>query len=140
MKSKKGESGSGGTSLHSLEKFDERAEELDDVHEPNTFSHEQGEEEKGQELWGDCFPVEWISTERLPFNRTRQFRNPWNHDREVKVSRDGTELEPTIGQRLLDEWNATATKVSEQPQQQHPSSSSSKRLESRLTTAQNRSV
>ena len=123
MRSKKGESGSGGTLLHSLEKVDDRAEELDDAQEPNTISHEQGEEEeKEEELWGDCFAVEWISTERLPFNRTRQFRNPWNRDREVKVSRDGTELEPTVGQRLLDEWNAIATKVSEQPQQQQPSS------------------
>jgi len=24
--------------------------------------------------------------------------------REVKVSRDGTEIEPTVGQRLIDEW------------------------------------
>ena len=118
MRSRKGESGSAGTSLHSLEKVDERAEEVDDVQERNTFSHEQGEEDTGEELWEACFAVEWISTERLPFSRTRQFRNPWNRDREVKVSRDGTELEPTVGQRLLDEWSATTTKVSEQSQQQ----------------------
>ena len=118
MRPKKGESGSGETLLHSLEKVDERAEEVDDVQERNTFSHEQGEEDTGEELWEACFAVEWISTERLPFSRTRQFRNPWNRDREVKVSRDGTELEPTVGQRLLDEWNATTTKVSEQQQQQ----------------------
>jgi len=54
--------------------------------------------------WGDSFAVQWISTERVPFQRTRHLRNPWNHDREVKVSRDGTELEPFVGQRLLDEW------------------------------------
>ncbi|KAF9046303.1 YT521-B-like domain-containing protein, partial [Panaeolus papilionaceus] len=57
-----------------------------------------------QEGWGDCFSVEWISTNRLPFHRARHLRNPWNHDREVKVSRDGTELEPSVGHRLLEEW------------------------------------
>ena len=55
--------------------------------------------------WGESFRVEWIKTERLPFTRTRHLRNPWNHEREVKVSRDGTELEPGVGQALLDEWD-----------------------------------
>lgn len=49
--------------------------------------------------WGESFRIEWIKTERLPFHRTKHLRNPWNHDREVKVSRDGTELEPTVGDR-----------------------------------------
>lgn len=56
------------------------------------------------EGWGREFKIEWLRTERLPFHRTRHLRNPWNHEREVKVSRDGTELEPSVGQRLLDEW------------------------------------
>lgn len=56
-------------------------------------------------VWGESFQVEWIRTTRLPFYRTRHLRNPWNHDREVKVSRDGTELEPSVGQALLDEWD-----------------------------------
>jgi len=55
--------------------------------------------------WSNPFKVEWIRIGRLPFHKTRHIRNPWNGDREVKVSRDGTELEPTVGQRLLDEWN-----------------------------------
>jgi hypothetical protein len=58
--------------------------------------------------WGDSFAVEWISTVTLPFQRTRHFRNPWNNEREVKVSRDGTELEPTVGERLLEEWEKFA--------------------------------
>ncbi|KAJ3825375.1 YT521-B-like domain-containing protein [Lentinula raphanica] len=56
------------------------------------------------ESWGEAFKVEWICTDRLPFFRTRHLRNPWNHDREVKVSRDGTELEPSVGEQLLQEW------------------------------------
>ena len=55
--------------------------------------------------WGRSFKIEWIRTDRLPFNRTRHLRNPWNHGREVKVSRDGTELEPGVGRALIEEWD-----------------------------------
>jgi hypothetical protein len=47
------------------------------------------------------FRVEWISTNRLPFYRTRGLRNPWNANREVKIARDGTELETSVGKRLI---------------------------------------
>ncbi|KAF8881894.1 YT521-B-like domain-containing protein [Infundibulicybe gibba] len=57
-----------------------------------------------QDGWGESFRVEWLCTERLPFARIRHLRNPWNHDREVKISRDGTELEPSVGEQLLAEW------------------------------------
>ncbi|KAF8516299.1 YT521-B-like domain-containing protein [Hysterangium stoloniferum] len=57
------------------------------------------------EGWGREFRVEWIRTDRLPFQHIRHLRNPWNHDREVKISRDGTELEPGVGQKLIDEWD-----------------------------------
>jgi len=59
--------------------------------------------------WGSTFPIEWLRTDRLSFQRTRHLRNPWNHDREVKVSRDGTELEPSIGEALLAEWERLRT-------------------------------
>ncbi|TFK97069.1 YT521-B-like domain-containing protein [Pterulicium gracile] len=61
--------------------------------------------------WGESFRIEWIKTERLPFHRTKHLRNPWNHDREVKVSRDGTELEPTVGEALLREWDRFSAEV-----------------------------
>lgn len=51
--------------------------------------------------WGKPFKIEWISTNRLPFYRTRGLRNPWNANREVKIARDGTELEPSVGERLV---------------------------------------
>ena len=66
---------------------------------------ETGRAQEDGPVWGESFKVEWVRTERLPFTRTRHLRNPWNHDREVKVSRDGTELEPSVGQALLDEWD-----------------------------------
>ncbi|KAJ7774155.1 YT521-B-like domain-containing protein [Mycena maculata] len=50
------------------------------------------------------FKLQWLCTQHLPFQRTRHIRNPWNHDLEVKVSRDGTELEPAVGHALLQEW------------------------------------
>jgi hypothetical protein len=51
--------------------------------------------------WGKPFKIEWCSTQRLPFYRTRGLRNPWNANREVKIARDGTELEPSVGDRLI---------------------------------------
>lgn len=51
--------------------------------------------------FGKPFKISWQSTERLPFYRTRGLRNPWNANREVKIARDGTELEPSVGRKLL---------------------------------------
>ncbi|KAF2842955.1 hypothetical protein M501DRAFT_1012337 [Patellaria atrata CBS 101060] len=53
------------------------------------------------QTWGKPFKVQWISTNRLPFYRTRGLRNPWNANREVKIARDGTELETSVGKRLI---------------------------------------
>jgi len=53
------------------------------------------------QTFGKPFRIEWISTNRLPFYRTRGLRNPWNANREVKIARDGTELETSVGKRLL---------------------------------------
>ena len=62
-----------------------------------------------------AFRIEWIRTDSLPFYRTRHLRNPWNRGREVKVSRDGTELEPTVGQQLLDKWDRPSVAVDNSP-------------------------
>lgn len=50
---------------------------------------------------GAQFKLEWKSTRRLPFYLTRGLRNSWNANREVKVARDGTELETRLGERLV---------------------------------------
>lgn len=55
--------------------------------------------------WGKPFRLEWLSTARLPFYKTRGLRNPWNSNREVKIARDGTELEPSVGRRLIGLFN-----------------------------------
>ncbi|KAJ6453888.1 YT521-B-like domain-containing protein [Mycena vitilis] len=53
---------------------------------------------------GANIKLQWLCTTRLPFQRARHIHNPWNHDREIKVSRDGTELEPGVGRALLAVW------------------------------------
>ncbi|KAL1758370.1 YT521-B-like domain-containing protein [Schizophyllum commune] len=58
-----------------------------------------------EETWGKLFKVEWLCTKRLP---------------EVKVSRDGTELEPAVGQRLLDEWENLASEPIPSPAAETP--------------------
>jgi len=60
---------------------------------------------KETKAWGKPFRLEWLSTARLPFYRTRGLRNPWNSNREVKIARDGTELEPSVGRRLIGLFN-----------------------------------
>jgi len=55
----------------------------------------------GSQMRGNTFTVEWKSTRRLPFYHTRGMRNNWNSNRQIKVARDGTELEPGVGRRLV---------------------------------------
>ena len=80
-----------------------------EVDEPEEIS--QGAE-KAEELeeaiaasdtqaFGKPFKIEWLAMNRLPFYRTRGLRNPWNANREVKIARDGTELETSVGRRLI---------------------------------------
>ncbi|KAG9026131.1 hypothetical protein FRB95_009366 [Tulasnella sp. JGI-2019a] len=73
--------------------------------EDATSAAQPNADERLPGTWGTAFKVQWIKTSRLPFNRVRHLRNRWNYDREVKVSRDGTELEPTTGDGLLREWD-----------------------------------
>jgi len=64
-------------------------------------SDQEPESNTPTKAWGKPFKVEWLSTNRLPFYRTRGLRNPWNSNREVKIARDGTELETSVGRRLI---------------------------------------
>ncbi|KAK3706130.1 hypothetical protein LTR37_012957 [Vermiconidia calcicola] len=51
---------------------------------------------------GRAFDLEWLSTTRLPFYHTRGLRNPVNQNREIKIARDGTAIEPSVGRCLID--------------------------------------
>lgn len=79
------------------------AELSDSDEEPPKSEGEEPEMESatGAQAWGKPFKVEWYSSNRLPFYRTRGLRNPWNANREVKIARDGTELETNVGKRLV---------------------------------------
>ena len=70
-----------------------------DQEDSQSVKSEDGDGES--KAWGKPFKLEWLSTNRLPFYRTRGLRNPWNSNREVKIARDGTELETSVGRRLL---------------------------------------
>lgn len=69
--------------------------------------------------WGKPFKIEWISTTRLPFYRSRGLRNPWNSNREVKIARDGTELETAIGRRLISLFHRLPEPVTQPLAQMH---------------------
>lgn len=70
-----------------------------DESESSAKDSDDGDEDL--QTWGKPFHLRWLSTIRLPFYRTRGIRNPWNSNREVKIARDGTELETSIGRRLV---------------------------------------
>lgn len=75
--------------------------ELDEEVAEKVEAHIDGDSPVVAQSWGKPFRVEWYSVNRLPFYRTRGLRNPWNANREVKIARDGTELEPSVGERLI---------------------------------------
>jgi hypothetical protein len=79
--------------------------------ESDASSGKSGAEEGESKAWGKPFKLEWLSVARLPFYRTRGLRNPWNSNREVKIARDGTELEPSVGRRLIGLFNRVQSPV-----------------------------
>ncbi|KXS97603.1 hypothetical protein AC578_5769 [Pseudocercospora eumusae] len=48
------------------------------------------------------FGIEWQSVRRVTFQRTKGMKNSWNSGKDVKVARDGTELESGVGKKLLE--------------------------------------
>ncbi|KAJ7902507.1 YT521-B-like domain-containing protein [Mycena olivaceomarginata] len=74
----------------------------------DTRNRDGGGRQEGEgESWGQNFPLHWMCTESLPFTRTKSVRNPWNHDRQVKIARDGTEIEPAVGHALIEQWSGS---------------------------------
>lgn len=79
--------------------------------EDESSSNKSDQDEAPPQAWGKPFKVEWLSTTRLPFYRTRGLRNPWNSNREVKIARDGTELETAVGRKLIRLFHRTPSPV-----------------------------
>ncbi|KAI8808617.1 hypothetical protein BJ742DRAFT_738858 [Cladochytrium replicatum] len=55
----------------------------------------------GTPRWGKHFWIEWIYTTSLPFDKCKHLFNSWNGGKP-----DGTEVETTIGKRLMVEFSA----------------------------------
>jgi YT521-B-like domain len=89
-----------GTIFWEAELTDEEEDESTAADDPPPVEA-SAEADPSSQVWGKPFRVEWLSTVRLPFYRTRGLRNPWNANREVKIARDGTELETNVGKRLV---------------------------------------
>lgn len=68
---------------------------------PPSFPGSMTVDDEEAQSFGKPFRIQWLSTERVPFHRTRGLRNPWNANREVKIARDGTEIEPSVGRKLI---------------------------------------
>lgn len=95
-----------GTIFWEVDREDSEAGSGDEEEESEAASSKDAEgEEEGAKTWGKPFKLEWLSNTRLPFYRTRGLRNPWNSNREVKIARDGTELEPVVGRKLIGLFN-----------------------------------
>ncbi|RDW93238.1 putative YT521-B-like splicing factor [Aspergillus mulundensis] len=82
------------------------SEDEDGLPRPLKNAYQAPDEQQPQapaelQLIGKPFRIRWLSTERVPFHRTRGLRNPWNSNREVKIARDGTELEFSVGEKLV---------------------------------------
>ncbi|KAH7034915.1 YT521-B-like domain-containing protein [Microdochium trichocladiopsis] len=89
---------------------DEEDEAVSDANSEGSGSiHEFTEGEEESKAWGRPFKLEWQSTTRLPFYRTRGLRNVWNSNRDVKIARDGTELETSVGRKLIGLFNRIHT-------------------------------
>ncbi|XP_053911310.1 3'-5' RNA helicase YTHDC2 [Cuculus canorus] len=59
----------------------------------------------GSAGFGGIFKVEWIQKESIPFQFAHHLVNPWNDNKKVQMSRDGQELEPQVGEQLLQLWD-----------------------------------
>lgn len=64
-------------------------------------SSEESEGSSFEPSLNRSFGVHWISRQSVPFYKTRSLRNSWNANRAVKIARDGTELDPDVGQKLF---------------------------------------
>lgn len=49
---------------------------------------------------GGVFRLDYICRRDLPFTKTQHLYNPWNEGKQVKIGRDGQEIEPKVGEEL----------------------------------------
>lgn len=88
---------------------DDNTETQDPDDETTAGTAETADSDLEQQSLGHPFKIEWMSTNKFPFHRARGLRNPWNQNREVKIARDGTEIEPSVGRRLVNLFHTAPT-------------------------------
>ncbi|XP_009992034.1 PREDICTED: YTH domain-containing protein 2-like, partial [Chaetura pelagica] len=71
----------------------------------------------GSAGFGGVFKVEWIQKESIPFQFAHNLLNPWNDNKKVQISRDGQELEPQVGEQLLQLWDRISLAGKNSPEQ-----------------------
>ncbi|TPX38745.1 hypothetical protein SeMB42_g04102 [Synchytrium endobioticum] len=78
---------------------------------PPPFNHDPSRaDEYVPPKWGSPFKIRWLVIYPLPFSQTKHLRNSWNANKQVKVSRDGTEVETTAGRRIIQEFQVALSK------------------------------
>jgi hypothetical protein len=65
-----------------------------------------------------AFSIEWLRKANVAFQQCQHLVNPWSDNKKVISSKDGQELEPTVGEQLLSLWSKTSMPVGVQQQQQ----------------------
>ena len=49
--------------------------------------------------------------DKIFYSKLKGINNPWNNNRPVKVSRDGTEVETNVGERLIQEFGVDTSNL-----------------------------
>ncbi|KAK8754608.1 hypothetical protein OTU49_016863, partial [Cherax quadricarinatus] len=54
---------------------------------------------------GPLYKIEWVKKWNIGFHQTRRLYNPYNDNMQVHMSRDGQEVEASIGEQLIRLWD-----------------------------------
>jgi hypothetical protein len=73
-----------------------------------TTSSLTSETENSTNNWTIPFKVEWLSPsgKTVSFYKVRNLRNPYNKNRYLKIARDGTEIEPSVGKKVIEMFHS----------------------------------
>lgn len=66
------------------------------------------EDESVSNNWTVPFQIEWLSApgKTVPFFMVKHLNNPYNNNQPVKIARDGTEIEPSVGRQIIELFNS----------------------------------
>ncbi|KAL1899028.1 hypothetical protein Cpir12675_001584 [Ceratocystis pirilliformis] len=99
-----------GTTFWEIQDHDDR-EEIKPTSGGSIASHDQAQADEVKAL-GKPFKLKWLSTRRVPFHQTKGMLNAWNGNRDIKIARDGTEIEPSAGFKLMALFTEVGQKAS----------------------------